>query len=260
MAILIYSNAIIEEIRPAALVFSEDEILNAFSDDYHTMYSKRLSEVPNSWAVWAMMDDPAPNEFNIIGSDIVDTDIDSPLMIIHDSEINPTWKLVDDILQKDYNEFLHDISAYVNEIALEVVKEDQEKINNGEKQSTLISLKQLGITSDKKLLFLFDLKLQTQEFFSDHAFLTFSQKIIEYLQTNFTKNLKKKLPFTIFDDNKTVVIVNDDMVEPTLVKLIETCGIAEDYENCRVLVEIKEKWIAKTTVAEKKKIGRPKKM
>jgi hypothetical protein len=261
MAIIIHSNAIIEEIGPIELVFTEDEILNSFNENYHTMCSKRISEIPNTWAVWGLMDNPPENEFNMIGSDIVELDIDSPLMIIHDSEINPKWKLTDDILQKSYEEFLHDISRFVNEIAIEVIKEDQSKINNGEKDPTLIALKQLGITSDKKLLFLFDLNSQTNEFFSDHAFVTFSQKILEYLQINFNKNLKKKAPFTIFDDNKTVVIVNDEMVEPTLIKIIKTFERVEHYESCKALMEIKEKWINKTTIATQKKTrGRPKKI
>jgi len=259
MAIIIHSNAIIEEMHASNLVFTEDDILNTFNESYHTMCSKRISEVPNTWAVWALMDNPPENEYNLIGSDILDLDIDSPLLIIHDSEINPEWKLTDDVLQKGYDEFLKDVSKFINDIAANVVKEDQEKIENGEKKSASISLKQLGITPDKKLLFLFDLNLQSKEFFVDNAFYIFSQKIIEYLQDNFSKNLKNNLPFTIFDDNKTVVIVNDDMVEQTLVKLIETFGHIENYENCKTLHEIKEQWLNRFATPEKRKRGRPKK-
>jgi len=259
MAIIIYSNAVLEELKPSNLVFTEEEILNIFDDQYHTMCSKRLSEIPNSWAVWALMDNPPANEYNMIGSDVIDLDIDSPLVVIHDSEINPTWKLTDDILQKNYDEFLHDVSQYINEIAVEAVKEDQEKVNNGEKNSSLIVLKQMGVTPDKKLLFVFDIDSQTKDFFRDNSFAIFSQKILEYLESNFDKNLKNKVPFTIFDDNKTLVIVDDEKVEPTIDKLIEIFEYTEKYESCKVLSEMKVKWIKKAEPVEKKKRGRPKK-
>jgi len=259
MAVIIYSNAILEEISPANLVFTEDEILNIFNENYHTMCSKRISEIPNSWAVWGLMDNPPENEFNMIGSDVVEVEIDSPLMIIHDSEINPSWKLTDDILQKGYNEFLNDTSRFVNEIAAEVIKEDKAKVENGEKDPTLISLKQIGITDDKKLLFLFDVNDQTDEFFLDDAFFIFSERIFTYLQTNFNKNLKKKIAFTIFDDNKTVVIVNDNMVESTLIKIIQAFEHNEEYEKCKSLTDIKNKWLAKNSaVNENKRISRKK--
>jgi hypothetical protein len=260
MAIILYSNAILETIRPAGLTFTEDEMLDVFSEDYHTMHSKRILEVPNTWAVWGSMDNPPNNEYNIIGSDIVDYDIDSPLLMIHDSEINPNWKITDDVIQFGYDDFLRKISEYINEIANEVMKKKESLEENA--AGSLISLVQMGITTDKKLLFSFDPNSQDKGFYEGEPFKTFSEKILEYLKTNLDSNIKQKKPFTIFDDNKTVVIVNDENIIPTLDIIMEKFQHDENYEACKDMIVIKKKVSLEQEVTEekpKKKRGRPKK-
>lgn len=260
MAIILYSNAILENMRPENLVFTEDEILSVFNENYHTIHSKRIKEVPNTWAVWASMDDPPSNEYNMIGSDIVDFDVDSPLMLIHDGEINPNWNATDP-LQYGYDEFLKRMSIFVNDIAKEAVQE-KSYVKSSNESGSLISLTQLGITVDKKLLFSFDPDNQANTFYSGESFDNFSTKILEYLMDNFESNMINKKPFTIFDDNKTVVIVDDDKVENTLDRILHKFQAKEDYESCVHVNSIIKKWKEKINGADVqrvKKRGRPKK-
>lgn len=261
MALIIYSNAIIEELSPNNLVFTEDEIINIFGENYHTLHSKRITEIPNCWAAWGTMDNPANNEYNLIGSEIIDFDIDSPLLIIHDSEINPEWRITDDIILKNYDDFHQDITKHINKVAADVLKKEQDQIENGEKEDSRITLKQLGITLDKKLLFSFDLDSQAKDFFTNTSFFNFSKNILNYLTKNYDNDRINKKPFTIFDDNKTVVVVEEDKVEATLDKIIKTFEEFEHYENCQLLHAIKEKWInSNKEIPQKKKRGRPKKL
>lgn len=256
MAVILYSNAILETIRPAGLVFTEDEIINVFSETYHTMHSKRLVEIPNTWAVWASMDDPPSNEYNMLGSDIVDYDIDSPLVLIHDSEINPSWNVTDDILQFGYDAFLGKISEYINEVASETLKE---RDTTEEHPQSLISLMQMGITPDKKLLFSFDPNNQDNGFYEGESFGAFSQRILDYMKNNLATNIDAKKPFTIFDDNKTVVIVNDKDVSATLDVMMNRFTKDENYEACNDLMRLKTLIYGEPPAPEKKKRVRKKK-
>lgn len=256
MAVILYSNAILETLRPAGLVFTEDEIINVFSESYHTMHSKRLIEISNTWAVWASMDNPPSNEYNMLGSDIVDFDIDSPLVLIHDSELNPAWNVTDDVLQFGYDTFLRKISEYVNDVANETMKERE---TSDDQPHSLISLVQMGITPDKKLLFSFDPNSQDSEFYEGKTFATFSQKILDYMKNNLAANMAAKNPFTIFDDNKTVVIVNDEDITATLDVMMDRFAKDENYEACKELMGLRTLIYGEPPAPEKKKRSRRKK-
>ena len=88
MALVIYSTGIVEEMVALENTFSDRELVKTF-DEYTSLESYRLPDVPNTWCLWGEMDDPPELEFNKIGSEVVETDIYSHLIFIHDSEIDP---------------------------------------------------------------------------------------------------------------------------------------------------------------------------
>jgi hypothetical protein len=104
MAIIQYSNGIIEDVKADDLVFTDDEILRLL-DGFTSMRTYRLVEVPNTWCVWGENEEDEESEFNNIGTGIVDEPVFSPLLIIHDTELDPSWNLNDSVILHSYKEF-----------------------------------------------------------------------------------------------------------------------------------------------------------
>ena len=96
MAVLLYANGLTEEHKPKELTFTDEELLTIFPD-FEKTRTFRLYEIPNCWCIWGENDPVGKreDEFNKIGTDILEQICYSPVLFLHDSEINPEWKLTD---------------------------------------------------------------------------------------------------------------------------------------------------------------------
>jgi hypothetical protein len=270
MALLIYSNGIVEEMIPIEETFSHRELVKTF-DDYPIIQSHRLDDIPNTWCLWGEIDDPPDQEWNKIASAMIDDEIYSHLILIHDSEINRDWEAIDDILQKSYKDWMKNIASYTNELIDQMAQLRQQNLSDNEKTS-MIWLTQLGHTEDKRVLFGFNPKEQSEDFYTSGAFEAFGTKIFEYLETNFYKEpVEESKPFVCFADSKTIIIVENNNVPNFIQELITIYEKREDYEICAKISKIEEKWNSYLKIPEdiktekldpppnpqKKKRGRP---
>jgi len=257
--IIVYSNGIVEEFRPQNKVFTENELVQSF-DNYHTIKSKRISEIPNTWCLWGEMDDAPDNEYNKIGSDIVKSHIDSHIIFVHDSELNLNWNISDKNPQKEYDDFTYDVKNLIDYIADEL----HQKIKENSDTGSMIFLSAMGHTKDKRVLFSFNPTEQIEDFYSENYFNKFAIKIYEYLTSNFEED--GGIPFVIFADSKTIVIVENQHVDEILDKIINIYKKKEDYEVCSNITEIRKKWreaitpqIIDSSIGKKRR-GRPPKI
>jgi|GEM_PF-2041914 len=257
MGQLLYINGVIEEFVPKNKCFNEEELISLFKD-FKKLRSKRLYEVPNCWCLWG--EKPKPNEldFNRLASDIVEENVFSPIFFFHDSELNPEWNISDNILYNSYDQFKKDLYLFIDNVAESILKERDEREQNGETKKDLLVLKSLGVTKDKRLLFNFIPKDQDENFYSDESFKAFASRIFEYLTNNFIP----MKPFVLFADNKMVISLLDEDVDQVIDKIIEPYAKNEDYESCNKLAYIKHAWHEAVDVKEspkKKKLKRKKK-
>ena len=104
MAILLYANGLTEETLPEKYTFKDKELIGLFPD-FDSLRSYRLYEVPNTWCVWGENDPPdkRSDEFHNAASMMTDIPIFSPILFIHDTEINPEWRLTDEMIVMGYN-------------------------------------------------------------------------------------------------------------------------------------------------------------
>ena len=114
MSLIIYSNGIVEEMVPVEDTFSHRDLVKSF-DDYTLVETFRLPDVSNTWCLWGDVENPPENEYNKIGTEIVNMEMHSHLILIHDSEINRDWDVVDPILQKSYKEWMDEIALFTNQ-------------------------------------------------------------------------------------------------------------------------------------------------
>jgi len=248
MAILLYSNGIIEEYRPTGLTFSEDELIKLFSE-FPEIKTCRVITVLNTWCIYGYQFNFDTIDFNRIASDLANTAIYSHALFVHDSEINPVWKLVDDILYKNYKEFSVEIKHAIDVIATNIVNELESSANYVEKLTHLPQLITIGSTEDKRILFGFDPTMQTSEFYTNEEFYKFSQKVYDYI----SHNKQKKEPFTIYADKKAIIIVENKYVISFLTTLLEKFKNKEDYEICTDISEIIKHWPSKIKKTRRKK-------
>jgi len=264
MALVIYSNGILEEYLPVEDTFTDEELVKSFYD-YSSIESFRFPEIVNSWCVWGHMDNPLEHEYNKIASEIVDGDVYSHIMIIHDSELNPSWKVTDDILYHPYKKFMEDLAIYISELLAELTQQTQTEIPDSEK-SSMIFLTTMGHTKDKRVMFAFNPNEQHENFYIGGGFSTFAAKIYDYLIENFDKEpIEENKPFVIYSDSKTIVIIEDKDVEQVIGDMLEDFTKKEKYEACIQIKDIKNKWYALKTIPKdlptvdlpKKRRGRP---
>lgn len=232
MAILVYSNGILEEYKSRNLVFSEYDFLEIFKE-FEKFRSYRLIFPLNSWCLCADINDE--EKYNYIASKITGETIFGPSLFIHDSEIDPEWKITDDILYDDYAKFYEDMKTLLYDIANEISENAPEYTP---------SLEPIGTTADKKILFAFDIKKQPQEFWSSEIFDKFAERTYQYI----SKNQQIAEPFTIFSDDKAIVAIETPKVNDFLTAILEKFQSKEEYEICTQLANIRSEWdkIAKT--------------
>jgi hypothetical protein len=240
MAILLYANGLTEESRSKEHTFTDDEIYNIF-EGYEKIKSYRLPEVPNTWCVWGERNPPnrIPDELNQVGTDIVEQECYSPVLFIHDTEINPAWRLTDDIIFFGYEEFRNELSDFFNEIARGILEErEQMRIQSG-KPPNLMVLEQMGISEDKRIIFQFDMDKQIEEFFSEPNLNEFAKKVHSFLKFSY----KDGDIFAIYADKNIIIVAKDPQVKPFIEKIIAYFQHHENYEACSVIRNTYERWV-----------------
>jgi len=268
--LIIYSNGIVEELLPVENTFTDEELTQSFSD-YPEVKTHRLPEVPNCWCVYGYMEDPPANEFSKLASEIVDDDVYSHILFVHDSEVNPDWIVTDNIIYRPYNDFMAAMGLFINEMMAHIETENRQELEVTEENTSMIFLTTLGHTEDKRVLFAFNPNEQTENFY-DEGWHNFATKIYEYLAENFDKEpVEENKPFVIYSDIKTIVIIEDKHVNEVIDKMVTFYLGREKYEVCSDISAIRDTWYARKTVPEinvidasigvapKKKRGRPRK-
>ena len=267
MALVIYSNGIFEEFLSVNETFTDHELADLF-EDYEEIRSYRLSEIPNCWLLWGEMDDPPENEYNKLASEMVDDEVFSLLVFIHDSEIDRNWNITDDILLKDYSTFIKQVGDYIKGMVNYIANETQKEYE-AEGTTSMIFLKAIGYTKDKRVLYVFDPEQQNEEFYID-GWDKFSKKSYEYLKEHFNDEPQEEnKPLVIYADTKVIVIVEDDKVNSVVGHMLSHFENKEDYEACSFISDIREEWFQRKTLPDniedpsigqpKKKRGRPRK-
>ncbi len=234
MAIILYPSGITESFTANEQVFTDEEILNIFNE-FNLIRTVRLYEVLNTWCVWGESEEFDESNFNKLASDIMEEDVFSHVVFIHDTEINPAWMLTDQIIYKGYEQFKIDLLMYFDRMAENAIRESEEQ-RSGENH--LLFLNTIGPTEDKRVLFELDPSKQNQEFYEDKNFVHFANKVREYL--NQYKQTKRG--FYIFHDKKSLIFVKEDGIEFLLNKIIDFFKRNEKYEYCKELTEILDAW------------------
>lgn len=258
MAIVLYSNGLTEEFLSNDHTFSDKEILSLFSN-FNSIQTQRLREIPNTWCVWGVYNKPLAEDYNKLGSDVLQYHCYSHILFIHDTELDPSWNLVDEIIQFGYKEFKGDIMVFLDGVALESLAE-LEKIQSKSGNPNIISIEQIGVSNDKRLIFNFNPDKQSNNFFDNNNFWEFAQKSYAFLK-NYYRDGES---FAIFADKKMIMIIPDNKVKIYIEKLIKIFENKEDYIACADINRIFKSWTAfkNKTIDKKetsKKRGRPKK-
>ena len=255
MAILQYSNGIIEDFKAEGLTFTDNELLDILAgyDDIRTL---RLIEVPNTWCIWGHSDDSDPIEFNRIATGIVGEDINSPMVMIHDGELDPAWNLNDPIILNSYEDFKNDVLLFIDDIAKDVLTTEKTPLD-GESSDNLMFLTTLGPTKDKKVLFEFNQHKQSKDFFKPNNFSQFSDKVQDYWNQFFIENLEMDdNTCVIYADLKMIVIVEDKNVIHLMKTFIDYFESVENYELCTSINNYIKAW--KKYIKKNKKVKEPK--
>lgn len=255
MAILLYGNGLTEELIPNNLTFSDEEILEIFSD-YSSIETKRLEEIPNTWCVWGVNPDNKEEDYNKLGSDVIQEHCYSHLAILHDTEVDPSWNLTDSVIYDGYAQFKMKILLFLDEIAREAIK-DIEKMReeNGNKGRTLM-LDQIAISTDKRVIFKLDLNKQIPGFFDKDNFTEFAIKCESFISESY----KDGDIFPVFADKKMIIVLEDPQVKTFIDSLIKIFQDTEEFEKCSKIRNIYNQWVDyKEKKNKPKKRGRPKK-
>lgn len=236
MAVILYPSGVTETYEPKGHTFLDDEILKIFKD-YLDIRTARLYEVPNTWCVWGENEEADDSDFNKLGADILQEDVFCPVLFIHDTEIDPAWMLTDNVILKGYEDFKRELLEFFDHIAENVIRQTQQM---REQQGTqnLIFLTTIGPTEDKRVMFEFDPHKQSEEFWKEEFFLTFSYKVREFLNVNY----KDDQTFFIFQDKKSIIYTPDEHVDFLMNKIINLFEKKEKYEYCSELKKVLDKW------------------
>jgi len=237
MSVLLYQSGVTENLLPKELTFIDNEILTIFKD-FHHIRTSRLYEVPNAWCVWGENLKNIDSDFNKLGSDIVQDNIFSPIMFIHDTEINLSWMLTDDIILNGYNKFKEDLIRFFDDIAENVIKEGERLRMQQGISNNLLFLTTLGPSDDKRVIFEFNPHKQREEFWNVKTFSDFGLRVFNFLM----KFYKDGDNFAIFADKKSIILVADENVEFLISKILADFERLEKYEMCADLNKIFKKW------------------
>lgn len=246
MGLTIYSNGIFEEYLPSEETFNEAELANMF-DDYEEIQSFRLPEIPNCWIIWGYMDNPPENEYNTIASEIIGEKVYSHMIFLHDSELNQNWGVTDNILYKSYEDFISIVGEYIRGLVEHIAINAQQQYEE-EGSNSMVFLRVVGHTKDKRVLYQFDPDEQHETFYTD-VWGRFAKQILKYLKDNFNKEpIEKNKPLVIFADSKVIVVVDDKKVNNVISRLLKEFEEKENYEACSFISDVKDKWYERKTI------------
>jgi hypothetical protein len=240
MAVFLYPNGLTEEFKPQQHTFTDKELYEFFNG-FDKIRSFRLYEVPATWCVWGERNpiNSVPDEFNQVGTDILDQPCYSPVLFIHDTEIDPAWRMTDEIIVSGYEEFKNDLSIFFNEIAKIILEEREEKRTVSGQPQNLMVLEQSAVSADKRIIFRFDIDKQIAEFFSEPNLNEFGVKVLDYLRDT----SKIGDIFSIYADKNIIIIVDDAQVEPFIEKIVAYFQHQEKYEACSDIRLAYTKWV-----------------
>lgn len=252
MAILLYSNGITEEYKAGNLTFNEEELISIFHE-FPKIKSVRIPSMKNTWCIYGVGNDD-PIEFNKMAVVLLQSQsaIYSHLLFIHDSELNPEWKVSDEIIYNSYADFLLALTKFINDAADRVLNEITSTEEYENKVDYLPQLTTLGATADKKIIFVYNPDEQSNTFYNNDEFYKFSQKVYEYI----IKNKQYKEPFTIYEDKKAVIVIENGKVQTFFNTLLEKFKSKEDYEICTNLTKMMKEWSSTNEPVKKKRAGR----
>lgn len=235
MAIMLYSNGVLEEFKTNNIVFNDDEIISVFNS-FKKLRSRRLLDVVNTWCIWGENDinDVDESYYNSLGSSIVEEEIYSPLFFIHDTEIDPEWLLTDEIIYKPYNDFREDIQTFMNDVA-----EDLKLLNTDEEDNkNLVKFNMMGTTSDRRILHEFNPYEQTEEFYKIQNYSGFANQAFTYLE----KYFEEQQMLVIYANVNVVIAVKFENALKVLQDFQNFFEIREKYEKCSVIKDLIKKW------------------
>ena len=245
MAIIQYNSGVVEEVKPIKMVFGDKELLNFF-EDHKKLRTKRLIEVPNSWCIWGEKENKDPNQFNQLATRVTMEKIYSPLMIVHDSELDPDKDLTDRIILKPYPIFKEEVLLLFDSIANEITSENiQNSESNSEFSGSPVppNLDIIGPTEDRRVLLEYNPDNQGKKFYEFNNFSVFTSRTFGYLHQFFNKNTAvPNNSFAIFADNKSIIIVMDDKVDTYMEMLLDNFEKREKYHGCSHIIAILKKW------------------
>lgn len=258
MAIIQHNTGFIDQIKPKSAIFDDLELSNIFLN-FDRIRSRRLLEIPNSWCIWGENENAEKEiDYNALGSKVVEENIFSNLLIIHDSELNPEWNLTDKTIINTYNDFREIAYDFIDAVAMEVIKDKMEAdIDNFDDKNNpegLVPprLDMLGNTDDKKILMEFKPSSQVEKFWNFSNFSKFAQKSFEYLSGFFDQNLRlKQNSFVIYADKKGIIVIKDSHVDEFMKKMLDNFESREKYHGCSHIIAIVKKW--KDYIKDKKK-------
>jgi len=247
MAVILYPSGVTETYEPKGHTFIDQEILQIFQD-YNDIRTARLYEVPNTWCVWGENEEPDQADFNKLGSDILEEDVFCPVLFIHDTEIDSAWMVTDAVIMKGYEGFKEDLLHFFDQVAENVIRETQQMREQQGVPNNLVFLTTIGPTEDKRVMFEFDPHKQSEEFWKEEFFLSFANKVREFLVVNY----KNSPHFFIFHDKKSIIYTPDEHVDFLMKRIIDFFQSKEKYEYCSELKNIWEKWKTHSTKRKKK--------
>jgi hypothetical protein len=239
MAILLYQNGLTEEFKSKSYTFSDEELHEIFSD-YEKIRSFRLYEVPNSWCIWGQRDpvNKIVDEFNQLASSVIEEECFSPLLIIHDTEVDPSWNLTDSIIINDYSLFKRDILQFLDGIAREIIDDRERAKKESGESNNLIVLEESGVSIDKRIIFKFNIDSQDPVFFEDSNFSEFAKKVHHFLKFSY----KNGDIFAVYADKNIIIVLDDNQVDPFIEKIISHFQKKENYEVCSLIRNTYQKW------------------
>jgi len=230
MSLIVYANGIIEDFYPINHTYTEQDLVKIF-DDYEEVNSKRLDEPTDTWCLWGENQQEKETDYNRLGSDIIDFDVYSPLVFIHDTEINPDWNITNNPILKNYSDFKEKMAVLIEGTATAIIKADQEQRKQSGDTNMLI-LTTVGPTEDKKVLYDFNPDVQNESFYLPANFELFLSRVWDYI----LKNYKKDNPFQIYSDDKIMIMISNQNIDSFLNMINNHFQKKELYEKC---VEVK---------------------
>lgn len=246
MALIIYGNGLFEEIKPKKDTFTDKEILNIFKDN-DRVRSKRILEITNTWCVWGENTYNDKSQINTLASAFLEEEVFTKVMFIHDTELNPKWKLSDTPIYKSYETFKKEVSQHIDFVAENIIKANEEYNRSVENESDnpLMILDTIKPTQDKRILFELDIERQDKRFFDDYYFNGFAEKVFEYRKNNAKRTDNE---FIAYADSRFIVMIRKEQVPDFIDKLIKHFTGREEYEKCAFLKDVSKIWQKKLNV------------